>query len=1128
MLEGSSDHDSKEKFDTKSLNMEKYPKVSGYYKQKPKRRKHSKFIDKKVGMEFKSKCSDNCKSSLKASQSFATIPTRKFEKLTYQEILYLKTKKRKNFKGYLKEITNYNRQNGIYKRENTYVGNKNGIENTNVETDLFEKNNCCKLGSDLNGNNFQKHHTNFVDKNNDSGYFYRSPRQSKKLTSFYEAVEPLSGESSNKFSFNINNKTKTNLDDIFADNYKIRKDNRKMDNIESFGKSIQAFSKISPFTYKPKSKEKLYCNKNEMPKINNKKLLNFVKDNRNSESKDMVKPLQRCIQHFSNSFDKFSILDDLKNSNFNGNRNCSNISSEFMPLKEKCSYHDESVENNQCGLKKVVKFEVNSKDKKCKCEQSIKSVKPNSSNVNYYRDKVSSFCTQNSTLMKTGFLSSKQDFKSDINDLLCEESKHLVADSLCNFDFIEKCNQDFKFDQSNVNEPKVKLSTLYVTSSLEKQNAEKNNFKENSHQKDNRKFVNKQNSNSSIESSKNDSNEYIFPGVTRSDVDREMEKSYVNFRFNSENYCFQKPIKKNLSFFNYQVPRKKLDQTCKDCSPNKNKLVKSKVVEENNKQNNFVEQNMMVSNCNESELTEPYTSVQSDEIIRNIEKNKTYDIKNVSPKVYDHLKTKSYNKTKQTDDYIVSISQVSCKTTINANNEINTFENSVRIDYKQTKYSLTKKENDQNADFSLLKEDKSYTLQRFIFDRLSTVGNFSKNKVQNIVESLKNISDKLPKSKEKEYFGESLETIYQRPESFDSKYDSVITGNAENNRINVNKNESMLDYRDKLQSASMKNVGFCSKLSEVDSYFSDEKSEKYQSNNTYPESEAHCKNPRETDLNLSKKFNKNNFNYNNKDKNKRINSHVQAASVKECSCSNCSFNYNVKKIKNNVDKDSISEAISEENISENYPSSRFDSKYTFLSEKLPRQTKNKNFFKTNNRKSLRKQNESIISDDSLLDMDNQVYENNSTKKENKSSQFSKEDSKKARKRSHSSTIKSDVEEKKEVKEKRRRKTPFYICEKTNNSIILHRPIIIKSDDVARLKYSEKDQKAAANKKSSDCNLERDSLKENRKSSSKTSEKSKWKKTRNQDILTSNSTFLGANSYFKKFSNSNHSDETSDS
>ena len=161
-------------------------------------------------------------------------------------------------------------------------------------------------------------------------------------------------------------------------------------------------------------------------------------------------------------------------------------------------------------------------------------------------------------------------------------------------------------------------------------------------------------------------------------------------------------------------------------------------------------------------------------------------------------------------------------------------------------------------------------------------------------------------------------------------------------------------------------------------------------------------------------------------------------------------------------------------------------------------------------------------------MDSQVYVNNIAKKENISCQYSKKEAKRGIKRSHSSTSKSDVKEELEVKEKMRRKTPFYICEKIKKSIVLHRPIIIKPDDVARLKHSENQQKTAKNHQKSSYNSEQGSPKENSKSSSRNSEKKDRKKARNQDIVTSYSTFVGANSYFRKFSNLNHSDVTSDS
>ena len=102
-------------------------------------------------------------------------------------------------------------------------------------------------------------------------------------------------------------------------------------------------------------------------------------------------------------------------------------------------------------------------------------------------------------------------------------------------------------------------------------------------------------------------------------------------------------------------------------------------------------------------------------------------------------------------------------------------------------------------------------------------------------------------------------------------------------------------------------------------------------------------------------------------------------------------------------------------------------------------------------------------------------------------------------------------------EKRRCKTPYYICEKTRNSIILHRPIVIKSDDVSKLTSSKHNKNNSQHPTRSQCVQVSAACK--RKLTSKDDENAKPKKMKSQTSETS--TFIGVNSFFHNYSNLKH-------
>ena len=101
-----------------------------------------------------------------------------------------------------------------------------------------------------------------------------------------------------------------------------------------------------------------------------------------------------------------------------------------------------------------------------------------------------------------------------------------------------------------------------------------------------------------------------------------------------------------------------------------------------------------------------------------------------------------------------------------------------------------------------------------------------------------------------------------------------------------------------------------------------------------------------------------------------------------------------------------------------------------------------------------------------------------------------------------------------VEEKRRCKTPYYICEKTRNSIILHRPIIIKPDDVSKMTSSKQRE---FNHRASRLQCVQVSAACKRKLNSD-DEEAKAKKLKGQE---SDSTFIGVNSFFQNYSNLKH-------
>ena len=101
-----------------------------------------------------------------------------------------------------------------------------------------------------------------------------------------------------------------------------------------------------------------------------------------------------------------------------------------------------------------------------------------------------------------------------------------------------------------------------------------------------------------------------------------------------------------------------------------------------------------------------------------------------------------------------------------------------------------------------------------------------------------------------------------------------------------------------------------------------------------------------------------------------------------------------------------------------------------------------------------------------------------------------------------------------TEEKRRCKTPYYICEKTRNSIILHRPIIIKPDDVSKMtslkqrEFNHRASRPQCMQVSAACKRKLNSDDDDA-------------KTKKFKGLENDSTFIGVNSFFQNYSNLKH-------
>ena len=1113
IFEGMSNEKDKENNEKSNNQFNVFPKVSGYFNENSERSAYSNLVDKKVGsMEFTFNNSDIFKSSLKESKSFNSIPTRKLDILTYQEILNLKKKNKfsRKFRSQANKNVIPGKQSNISTFRNVFIDGKNEIESTNAQKKKLEK--LSNFDSVLSGKYFHKFEMNIGDKSHDCGNFYRSPCQSKKFTSFYKAVEPISERNYKICDASLKNKLKT--DNSFVHHFE--NSCEKIEYSETINRSLKTYSKISPSMPKPKSEENSSCDQNI--KINKKDLLKVVKAIRNCESKEMVKLLERCMQHLSNDIPKFS--DDLKD--YEEKKVSSFTRSD---LKTKPDQNAAVSVKNKQMFQKFVTSECNSNEK-CKCKKSIKFIRSNRlSKEEYrtkeclaetsqkYRAKANPLCTESSSSEKQDRIVSETVSSKDRHNILSNGEK----DS--NFEIIKYKNNSYEYKLLNEENKSYKVESWKKNKSCLK---DKNNILSNDSNfevQSCKKYAHGFSKN--FKNSKERPQEYIFPGVTKSDVDREINENYVNFCLNSQKYSFKKTNSQNLSssWLNYQSPKKQSDlqQVCNDDILDVNEVCSEKVngkkfrLRENLEQNKIIEndkrksksdylkQNLSVSSCNESGLSEPH-NVPSENFIQNIINNTNSNLYFPYTSATDDISLSSTikmnkNKTKELDEELVHF-----------------------LHMKNTDYNCTEKEKvDSTASFSLQRtkrKEESFTLQRF---DASSVEKFSKNKVQKDTQNLnKTINEPLEK---KECFGESLITIYQRPESFHSTDDSLKIDNK--NIANTSNNDNISNNSIEMESASVKNY-YESKVFE--SYLSGQEATKYNNNISYNNLHSDSTNPRETDTDSYGNFNKNNFTFNNQ------NESVKKSKCSDCFCSNKQIesnrNYNEENSEQILSRNQYELAFdpnvgsSEASLSEqNTQQTKIEiNKVSSLNSKLKipqgseiRMKNNYSRFGTNfmrNSKNISHANstttsrkESNNSDVSLLDISSSIVHNNASK-QGESSELLEKDAGRGTKRLHDSTSQFENEER---KEKRRRKTPYYICEKTKNSIILRRPIIIKSDDVSKLTLSENHRRTGDVQHSNTSRCGRVSGTEKRANN--------WRKARGREILSSQtSNFIRSFSY----------------